>query len=156
MATLLAYGKKVIGNLPFSASASDISYDNTSSGLSSTNVKDAIDELAGYKKVVSIPTSPTETYADGLTAMMPYYNALSGNQKVGALLRIGSLYLPSAYSGGGFSGITLDTNYVYMIAVRMNTSEYSRIRIKKSDLTMTYIDYSSRVRGDILELFVKN
>lgn len=65
MATLEAYGKRIIGYLPFSASASGVTYDNTQSGLSATDAQDAIDELADEKvnKSGDIMTGRLQIYA---------------------------------------------------------------------------------------------
>lgn len=156
MATLEAYGTRVIGNYPFSASASDVSYDHTRSGLVAENVKDALDELAGYHRVCRVDTSTTATFADGLATINTYYSAITSDQRMSAVLRIGNYYFPTDYSGGGFSGILPDTNYLYLITVRINSSEYSRIRIKKSDLSMIFQDLSANARNNLMELYIKN
>ena len=155
MATLEAFGKRVVGYMPFAASASAVTYDDTVSGISATNVQDALDELAGYKEIITIATSTVDTFADGLTAIKPYYDALPTYQKMSAVLRIGSYYLPTDYIGGGFCGIVPDASYINLLSIRMNTYEYSRVRIKKSDVTITYNDLSANVRNSILTLYAK-
>lgn len=47
MANLEAYGTKMVGPVNSGLPASSVRYNNTTSGLVSTNVQAAIDELAG-------------------------------------------------------------------------------------------------------------
>lgn len=56
--------------------AAQTTYDNTDSGLSATDVKGAIDELAttprGYKVIATFTGDGVKTYGDIITAFLPY------------------------------------------------------------------------------------
>lgn len=58
--------------------ASGISYDNTDSGLTATDVQGALDELAttprGYKVIATFTGDGVKTYGDVITAFLPYIN----------------------------------------------------------------------------------
>jgi hypothetical protein len=91
MATLEAYGKRIIGYLPFSASASGVIYDNTQSGLSATDTQDAIDELASEKvdRAGDEISGQLRVYADDPSPLRVDY-VHSGTTTVPAYIRVGN------------------------------------------------------------------
>ena len=60
--------------------ASDVAYDNTGSGLTATNVQDAIDELAGVKVIAT--AAANQTYSTQLTSLFAAYSALTTDDKL--------------------------------------------------------------------------
>lgn len=52
--------------------SSNMSYNNTNSGLNSDNAQDAIDELAGFKKDVALTSFKTQLDIDGETLIVDY------------------------------------------------------------------------------------
>lgn len=64
-----------------SSTASGVSYDNTSSGLTASNVQDAIDELSGDVSTINsdlseLKPSYVETVADGIKTYKQLFNVL--------------------------------------------------------------------------------
>lgn len=115
-----------------------------------------IDNLGEHLiEICSIPTSTTQTFADGLALVKTYFDALPDFDKRCSYLRIGSYNYPLCYMGGGYSGNWTDANYFYAVAVMLNRSEYSWIRTRKSDLSRTYTDLSANVRSQVIALYVK-
>lgn len=69
-----------------SPAASAVSYDNTGSGLTATNVQDAIDEIAGSGSLTQkLPTMTSNSHADGTASgnahggVTDYYKAIDGS-----------------------------------------------------------------------------
>lgn len=100
--------------------AKDISYDNTSSGMSATNVQGALDEVKSGL-----------TDADAVLASLsireltlPYTVAANGIYNANLKTRIDAT-LPTGYKCLGIVGITSNNNSVFPIAFRYSASDYS-------------------------------
>ena len=78
-----------------SVAASAVSYDNTGSGLTATDVQAAIDELASQSpsagtKTVKATATANQTYAAQLTSLQSAFSALSADEKAEAYLLTGA------------------------------------------------------------------
>ena len=67
-----------------------ISFDNTGTGLSSTNVQDAIVEVNNVRTILDIPANTYNTYGLALIAMNTAYEALTAAQKEKAYIVLGN------------------------------------------------------------------
>lgn len=95
-------------NAPGGGSAANVSYDNTSSGLSATNVQDAIDELDTEKASSDIAT--VTTLAVSLTGWSSDTTSQSGTTLYKKQISVNNVYVacPSVDIGAG-TGYTLPT-----------------------------------------------
>lgn len=100
-------------------SAYDVSYDNTDSGLTADKVKGAIDELAitprRYKVIATFTGNGVKTYADVITAFLPYTN------QADLLIDASNIYYPrntAAY----FSANISSSGSVVIYAIRFDAT----------------------------------
>ena len=87
--------------------ASMIDYDNTTSGLNSTDTQGAIDEAVDIAKSLKyeiLAESPASAATAGakLTYLKPFYDALTDEQKVHCLLQRGNSYYRNYETTGSF------------------------------------------------------
>ena len=90
---------------PSGGTAADVTYDNTDSGLTATDVQAAIDELAqqgGGARVIAT-ASAGQTWAAQLTYLKPYYDALSDSEKLHSVMRTSANVFSATQTDGKFT-----------------------------------------------------
>lgn len=110
-----------------SPSASAVSYDNTDSGLTATNVQDAIDELAqggggGARSLIG-SSSTTGTYADKVAEIKTLFDTLTTDRKRNSFILYNSRIMPLITDQGVYSA-TFTTGTGFEIdTVNLTTSK---------------------------------
>lgn len=139
------------------ATAATTSYDNSGSGLTATNVQDAIDELAGGGAgSVSITNTNTDTNADLFDAFYAMIDFTKVGQNSVIVREEGAtkkqyFRIANINTGTGIydfvqTGMQLNDFAVYTISLQSSGSKYLRY-------TTTYNDFSSSTDTSKLTLF---
>jgi len=109
--------------------AAQVSFDNTSTGMTATNTQNAITELKSglinlhYRKIAE--SESTGTYADKLGTISTTYSTLSSEQKKSAkLVKNDADYFNAVNNSGAFSAIYLDNNDLVITCFRVTQEEY--------------------------------
>lgn len=134
--------------------ASDTTYDNTTSGLTASNVQAAIDELAQQGGGASIiATAPAnQTWAQQLTYLKTFYDALSLSQKYHAVLHTGANILSAEQTDGKFTYIDVAAaGRVNILSLHMANSTADECVLTTSASTT---DISNNNNTNTLELIV--
>lgn len=133
--------------------ASDnILYDNTVSGLAATDVKDAIDELAGsistahYRQVSQ--ASASQTYSAQITALTTAFTALSDDEKLRSIIKIGTAIFRCEFTTGLFMHTYIRTA-VNMQCVNMEDATY-----KVTGSNLSIVNKSTDTNAEMMTLYV--
>lgn len=139
---------------PAGGAAEDITYDNTDSGLTATDVQSAIDELAQQGGGASIIATATagQTWAAQLTYLKTFYDALSLSQKYHAVLHTGANILSAEQTDGKFTYMDAATaGRVNILSVHMSNASAVECVLTTSASTS---DVSNNNNTNTLELIV--
>ena len=129
--------------------AEDVSYDNSDSGLTATNVQEAIDEIVG--STVLATSTGSKTHAEHIGVLKAVWDTLSNNQKIKCkILRGNTIYYPTdiASGAGRFSMMIIDNQNMYIEMIRMSNTSLSVVN------GTTYQDLSSQTADQSYTLFI--
>lgn len=144
--TLICSGKTA------SIAGSAVTFDDTDADLGANNVQDAIEELAGYKIVTTVPSDVTETYGDGIATIAAAYAQLNDSEKIGAIIKCTDLY-QNFNAGGTFVSFSASTSAIAPKIMRLSGT-YQNWRIG-TDGTVTVTDFASNTRDHSITLYIK-
>ena len=137
--------------------ASDVSYDNTDSGLTADNVQAAIDEI-NVKASEALGTVIEEiasggdyaTYALALAELEIAYDALSLDEKRKAVIYSGNAVMPCIHiNDKAFSIFQVTASQTVFYSLDLSNHKYMRVILNNSTGVVSYDDLSSNNHAGI-------
>lgn len=127
-----------VGTVP---TAAQVSYDNTGSGLTATNVQDAIDEVAqgggGGSLSVIATAAANQTYAAQLTELETAFNGLTTGQKYHAVIKLGNDLFAVQNLKGYFSRSRASASNAAVITFDIENHEAYAVTMATGSTTVT-------------------
>lgn len=105
--------------------ADHVTYDNTLTGLSATDVQGAIDEIGQYPKtVLSIPANTYASYNLALDAIRTAFQGLTNDEKLRSIIVINNLVFRLYQNEGVFSCISIGSTYTFFLTIHISSQLY--------------------------------